>query len=483
MRLQAKTLTPIFSALLVCAALFAIWQTQLRGNDAGAALASGLLLVLSLLFARYVLRVPYASGAMVYLILLGLFHLGLVVPWALGIYDISRTPSFTPHGLSRSIALINYAIISFDLGLVIAQFAGKGRRANLLKRSANDAENHEVYVAGCLLLAAGIIMFIVGLIGLDPLGYFRLTYSETFRLRAESDPRLFGSGITIAFIGLSIAAAGASTRRFRIVSAVGAVWLISLMYWGFRGPALIAAIVVYIIARKKGLSIPRSAPLAAVGCALLILPVLRAGRESPLNERFSQLSLKDFNILDGPAEMGMSIRPLVETIDLIGPNDFRWGKTYWLGLEGIVPNLALRWEASSTRAEDELPPSHWITAIVDPWSYKNYGGMGFSAVAEPYMNFGVGGVVVYFGLLAFLLVWLEQISARNSFALAAWALILGPLLWTTRNDSSNFFRSAVWGLLTLAVVKALSKAYSRIFDKRNTGLAKLGSGLERAKHV
>lgn len=483
MRLQAKSLTPFFSALLVCVALFAIWQTQLRGNDTGAAIASGLLLVLSLLFARYILGIPYASGAMVYLILLGLFHLGLIVPWALRIYDISRTPSFTPHGLSRSIAMINYAIISFDLGLVIAQFFGKGRRADSPQQSTNDAENHEVYVAGCLLLAAGIIMFIVGLIGLDALGYFRLTYSETFRLRAESDPRLFGSGITIAFIGLSIAAAGASTRRFRIVSAVGAVWLISLTYWGFRGPGLIAAIVVYIIARKKGLAIPRWAPLLAVTGTLFILPVLRAGRESPLNERFSQLSFKDFHILDGPAEMGMSIRPLVETIDLISPNDFRWGKTYWLGLEGIVPNLALRWEASSTRAEDELPPSHWVTAIVDPWSYKNYGGMGFSAVAEPYMNFGVAGVVVYFGLLAFFLVWLERISARNPYALAAWALILGPLLWTTRNDSSNFFRSAVWGLLTLAAVKAFSKGYSRIFDKRTASLAKLASGLERAKHV
>jgi oligosaccharide repeat unit polymerase len=481
-QLRVRTLTPIFSALLVCIASFAIFQTTLRGNDATSAIASSALFIASILFARYILQIPLASGAMVYLILLGLFHLGLVVPWALGIYDISRAPSFTPHGLSRSIALINYSVIAFDLGLVLALFVGK-QPANVLRQPSIDPENHEVYIAGCLLLAAGIVMFVVGLIGLDPLGYFRLTYSETFRLRAESDPRLFGSGITISFIGLSIAAAGASQKRFRLVAIMGAVWLISLMYWGFRGPGLIAAIVVYIIARKKRLHVPKWALLLALATALLILPVLRSGRESPLNKRFSQLSFKDLNIWDGPAEMGMSIRPLLETIDLIGPGDFRWGKTYWIGMQGIVPNLALRWESSASPREDDLPPNHWITAMVDPWSYKNYGGIGFSAIAEPYMNFGVAGVLTYFVFLAYFLIWLEQLSVRNRYALAAWALILGPLLWTTRNDFSNFFRSAVWGLLTLAAVKAISVAYANVLDRSASHPAKLTSRLQRVKHV
>ena len=181
--------------------------------------------------------------------------------------------------------------------------------------------------------------------------------------------------------------------------------------------------------------------------------------------------------------MGMSIRPLVETVDLMGAKDFRRGKTYLLGIEGIVPNLALRWEASSKEPEDELPPSHWITAMVDPWTYKNYGGMGFSAIAEPYMNFGVPGVVLYFIVLAFFLVWLEQVSIRNSYTLAAWALILGPLLWTTRNDFSNFFRPAGWGLLTLVVVRAYSRTYLSIFNKREPVISKFNSNLERIKNV
>jgi oligosaccharide repeat unit polymerase len=480
--LRTNTVLPICFAALVCTAALAVWQTTFRGADAAASVTAGLLFFASLLFSRYMLRIPWASGAMVYLLLLGLFHLGLVVPWALGVYDISRAPTFVPQGLSRSIALIDYALIAFDVGLILAIYVSK-LQPNVLRQTTNDPESHEVYTAGCLLLGAGITMFMVGLIGLDPLGYFRLTYSETFRLRAESDPRLFGSGITIAFIGLSIAAAGASRRYFRVVATGGALWLTGLVYWGFRGPALIAVIIVYIIARKKGVTIPGWAPLSAVVAVLLILPVLRTAREAPLNERFAQLSFRDFNLLDSPAEMGMSIRPLVETIDLVGPKNYRYGRTYWIGILGIVPNLALRWENSSTQREEDLPPNHWITVVVEPWTYKNYGGMGFSAIAEPYMNFGVGGVIVYFVLLSCFLVWLEQLSVRNSYALAAWALVLGPLLWTTRNDFSNFFRSAAWGLLTLVGVKTLSIAYGNLLGKAKTQAVSRVSGLERVTHV
>jgi O-antigen polysaccharide polymerase Wzy len=482
MPLKSKDLTPVFAAVWVCVAVFAIWQTSLRDSDGASAIAAGLLLITSLLFSRYLLYIPFASGPMVYLILLGIFHLGLIVPWAFGFYDISRTPSFTPYGLSRSIALIDYSVVAFSLGMFFA-FTSVKKRVTLLNQTSTDTEDRNVYIAGCLMLGAGIAMFVVGLIGLEPLAYFRLTYSETFRLRAESDPRFFGSGITIAFIGLSVAAAGASRSRFRVVSAIGVIWLGGLMYWGFRGPALIAALIVYIIARKKSLQVPRWMPILAALALLILLPILRAGREIPLNNRLANLSLDDFNILDAPAEMGMSIRPLVETVDLLGPKDFRLGKTYWIAVKGIVPNLALRWEASSTESELDLPPSHWITAMVDPWTYKNYGGMGFSAIAEPYMNFGVPGVIAYFFLLSFLLIFLERLSIRSAYSLAAWALILGPLLWTTRNDFSNFFRPAAWGLLTLAAVKLFSEGYSNFLKKRYPRLSKLNPKLVRVKHV
>ena len=72
------------------------------------------------------------------------------------------------------------------------------------------------------------------------------------------------------------------------------------------------------------------------------------------------------------------------------------------------------------------------------------------------MNFGTWGVIIFFLLLAFLLIQLERISIRSSYALAGWALILGCLLlWTTRNDFSIFFLPGCLGVFVLRSRRSL----------------------------
>jgi len=401
-----------------------------------------------------------------YLALLGLFHLGLVVPSALFGYDFSRAFWFEAHDLSRVMALIIYAVVAYQIGILAASHPRASPGQGLTIDSTN-LDRWDLFVSGSTLFVTGALMFVFGLIGLDPTGYLRLTYSETYRLSAESDPRFFGTGIMFGAIGLSVAAAGATKRQFRFVFPAAGLWILMLLFWGFRGPALLAGAVVCAVAIKKGIHFSKYFPWLCAAGLLLILPLVRVVREQPPSERFTQFPLGEFNLLDGPAEMGASIRPLIETMAAIGPANYRFGRTYWLGIKEIIPNLALRWQSPDTESTDDLPPNLWITSIADPWLYRNYGGIGFSAIAEPYMNFGIAGVVAYFFLLAFFLVKFEQVALRNSYALAAWAVILGPLLWTTRNDSSNFFRPAVWGLLFVAVVRILSGGY--MFIRRSGG--------------
>ena len=396
----------------------------------------------------------FTSAPMFYLVLLGLFHLGLVLPWTLGLYDITKAPWFYPHGLTRALTLIVYSILAFQAGLFAAS-AALGPTKNSVPEEARQLENTQVFAVGLLLLIAAVWMFVVGLIGIDPISYFRINYSEIFRLEAETDPRFFGSGITVGFIGSCLAMGGASKRQLLFGFAAVGVWISILFYFGFRSPALIVGLMVYAVALKKNVSFPNWFPWAAAVFLLVAIPVEATVREEPLNER-SFSNIEAVNILDGPAEMGSSIRPLIKTLDLVGPDSYRLGRTYLEGIKGIVPNLALRWEPSSTETIDELPPSRWITAIVDPWLYKNYGGLGFSAVAEPYMNFGPLGVVLFFLGLAFLLVWLEHLSFHSAYSLACWALVVGSLLWTIRNDFSSFFRPAVWGILCLAAIRLFS---------------------------
>jgi hypothetical protein len=391
-------------------------------------------------------------------------HLGLATLWALGIYDVSRVPWFATYGLSPALALVTYSILAYQTGLIVAAVESREVKPPH-KSEVPHLENRSLFLVGAGLFFLGVVMFVAGLVGLNPTGYFRLTYSDTFRLRAESDPRFFGSGITLVLIGLSLAIAGAPRRRLPAVFWGAGLWCLFLFYLGFRGPALIAGLIVCAVALKKGVSLPRWLPWLAAASLLLAVPIVHVLREEPMNERSLGISMTGFSLLDGPAEIGSAIRPLVETCSLIDPGSYRYGATYLIGLKGILPNLAVHWEAPSTGSIDSLPPNHWITAVADPWSYENYGGMGFSAVAEPYMNFGIVGVISYFFLLALMLVRLEQVAIRSSEALACWGVVLGPLLWTTRNDFTNFFRPAAWGLLCIGAVLFFSRDHTW-FPKR-----------------
>jgi len=469
MRFQSTYLEPIFLVAWSCVALIAIWQYHIGLNDSSAALVAAAVLLASLVFSRFVLRLPLNTAPILYLSLLGLFHLGLVVPWALGIYDIARTPWFVPYGLSRGLALFTYAIVAYQIGLVLALRAIR-QTARPLGWESRGVEDPRVFMGGSFLFISGAAMFAIGISLLPSRGFDRLIYSVTFRLRAESDPRFFGAGMLIAFIGLCIAAAGASRRQMRATYWYTGVLFITLFYLGFRGPAITAALLVYAVAFKKGVRLPRWLPVVAVAVLLVAVPLISIMREEPLNERSLSSSLSRINILDGPAEVGESIRPLVETADLIGPGNYRLGKTYLIAIKGILPNLSFRWQAPATESVEDLSPNHWITAMVDPWARKNDQGIGFSGVAEPYMNFGMAGIVVYFALLALLLVRLEQVSIRSAYALASWALVVGPLLLaSTRNDYTNVLRPVVWGLLFLGAIYTLSNAYRAVghFGRRD----------------
>jgi oligosaccharide repeat unit polymerase len=462
---QITFMRPIFVAAWSCVSILAIWQIKVGRSDTSAVMVAAAVLLASLLLSSFGLHLPITTAPMLYLILLGLFHLGLVVPWVLGAYDINRVPWFTPYGLSRALALITYSLLAYQFGL-LAALRGEAFSDDSTVEHEWKFQDSKLFAVGNSLFLLGALMFVVGLIQLDPVGYYKLTYYDTFRLRAESDPRLFGAGIMFASIGSCLAVAGAPKRKLWFTFLSTGTWAFILFYLGFRGPAIIICLVVYTLSLKKGIEFPRWFPWLCFVLLLVAIPIIGMVRDEPLNDRTFDNSI---NILDAPAEMGQSIRPLIETESLIGPTDYRHGKTYLIALKSIIPNLAFRWQASSTEVLDDLPPSQWITALADPWTYKNYGGMGFSAIAEPYMNFGVAGVVGYFLLLAYALVRLEQVSIRSSYALATWGLILGPMLWTTRNDSSNFFRPVVWGLLLLAVLWICSTGISFLARKKRDG--------------
>ncbi len=123
------------------------------------------------------------------------------------------------------------------------------------------------------------------------------------------------------------------------------------------------------------------------------------------------------------------------------------GRSYASALGRIVPNVGRR----VSRERRDESPGGWATMHAERWLYDHGGGIGFSGVAEPYLNFGTAGVVILFLLLGLVVQQWEQWLEREPYRAAIGAATFGFVLWTVRNDASELFRSIV---IACAVVAA-----------------------------
>jgi hypothetical protein len=424
------------------------------GDDRTAALAGLASLACAALVALRVLRLPWHSAGLLYLGLLGLFHFGLTGLWALGVPASGLPLWFNSWDLAPALTMSILAVACYQLGLTAATWRWGARKA------ASRAPLHNQWMFRCGLLATAVGLAAMFL-GAWQIGFNRLadaSYLESYQLTKTYDPRLLISSLQIVPMGLYLAAAAAPTRRVKLVLAVGLAWGAFIFLVGYRGHAVAPLAVLLALAEKRGAGVPRQWLAAGAVLLLLAVPAARVAREKSLSER----SLLDLTSQTSPlaaiGEMGGSIRPLVHTLVLMETEDPRWGYTYWQAARMIAPNLALSWQDGGYQPIEKLPPSHWVTRIVEPWIYERHGGLGFSAVAEPYMNFGVPGVIAYFLALGIALVRFEPGADSTPTGLAIWAMALGPLLWTARNSYTVFLRPAVWGFLLVLAARALSRA-------------------------
>jgi len=396
------------------------------------------------------------SAPAVYLAVFGVFHLGLATPWALGL-SAGQLPSWLLHSrLTPALALVLAALWAFYLGVGAAAF--RGAKSPHRRRPAISPRDDVSFHCGLVVTLLGCAAL---LWGVRMLGFERManaTYFETYRLARTYDPRFFVTSLHLVPMGLYLAAASASRPRLRLVAGFAVLWAICVFGLGFRGFALVPLVALATVFDKRGVRIPRAALAASVATALLAIPAVHSMRANPLMQRSMNdlaVGVRPFEALQ---EMGGSLRPLVHTIELMANEPYRRGTTYLGALRLIAPNLSLIWRGDDYLELEDLPPSHWVSKLAAPWSYRNYGGLGFSAVAEPYMNFGPAGVAGWFLLLGWGLARLDRQADARTASLAVLAMLLGPMLWATRNTMAVFFRPAVWGLAVALAASLLSRS-------------------------
>ena len=101
-----------------------------------------------------------------------------------------------------------------------------------------------------------------------------------------------------------------------------------------------------------------------------------------------------------------------------------------------------------------LNPSQWAAVQVYGFSVAIYDnlGTGFSAVAEPYMNFGLIGVLAYFLILGVLLGRMDRSNLPLEYAWLFFGTFLHwHLLLTVRNEFGNFTKPSSFILICIGI--------------------------------
>ena len=226
---------------------------------------------------------------------------------------------------------------------------------------------------------------------------------------------------------------------------------LSMLTMGFRAWGMLSLIALAYIIHRTVRPIGRAAVFTTMGLLLMLLPLIGATRNTALTdldlrkigEAYETIGSPVFSLL---SETGGSAATVAWTMELVpAEREFGWGSSYATSATSVVPNLV-----GGTHVSTEKSLSSWLVWRVSPENAAIGGGIGFSALAELYLNFGfLVGSVVALGLGA-LMGWANLQFERYRYdpvVSAAGAVLLTFLPMYARSDSSMLFRPLLWFVL------------------------------------
>jgi hypothetical protein len=213
----------------------------------------------------------------------------------------------------------------------------------------------------------------------------------------------------------------------------------------------------------------------------VVFPFVRATRGLTAAER-ATTSLSE--AVDGPffvasvEEMGSSIESVAYTVELVPSyRTYDLGVGFAYALFTVVPSLFWSRHPSTARGT----PSMWLTQTVDPYTADEGGNLGFSFVADAYLNFGAPGVPLFALLMGFAIGRLSRWAEGSAARLATVATFIPYLLFSARAEMDILPRPLVWYAfcpyaLYLLVRRALQALPSIRSDVRASGAQAHPSG-------
>jgi len=423
--------------------------------------------------------------ASIYIITLVFFHLGITIPDAFGtLPNVSWSTGQLAPWLERA-----GWYTTLSLGLMGTGYSLFMKRKKIpsgpFSIEKNDKYLSVAFIYGVGLLTAAFIFFGFAIFSYGNL----LEYSRVDFFRGKTDTRglgvflmVFPSAIILLFIG--------ARKTIEKIIAYPLVFfgVIILIISGYRTFVFFPMMVAAVLWVKTGRKIPNIIAIAAILFVLVAIPIIgnlrSAGNYASIDKKLIEESSKGTSLMQSFGTMGQTAGVLAQVFRLVPEYDsYQYGHSYFLALRNSIPNIGFT-PSKSQRIEaiknlhidpnsiEKTIPSDWITYRLARDKYLRGEGLGFSAIGEPYLNFGIFGVFLYFLILGMLLGKFDSTNMNNSAnALIFAGALYWPFVQTVRNDFVNFVKPLVFITLILFAWRLARGIFMVFYRKRDHDLS------------
>jgi oligosaccharide repeat unit polymerase len=320
-------------------------------------------------------------------------------------------------------------------------------------------------ITGWLLLAASIVPTVM-LFNSSFSLVMDYGYMSLFRNMNSMSTALALSAFLVP--GIIFLLAGSAKRRGTQIFCLTATAAYAGIYLflGARGSAAMVCVAVAWIYDRGIRRIPRMLIAALALAAMVIFPLVRETRLTggryrlSLEEQIQTLSNLENPLTASVSEMGHSLVTVTHTLALVPESrPFDYGTSYLYAATAILPNLG--WTVHPSVAHGLL--SDWLVKTVDPFIAAAGGGLGFSFIAEAYLNFGWFGGPLWLGVVGFALSWLFlKADGADPARQALAASFLSFFFVFARGEAAIVIRGLVWyALLPYVFAVLLTNRRSR----------------------
>jgi oligosaccharide repeat unit polymerase len=415
-----------------------------------------------ILWSWYALRGTLFEPYPLFMISAGLFNGGQAILEVFGLNEAGvLSGRVSPDLITPALFLVALCTMALHTGALLS--LQKARTQTVITRDAT-ARCRAARMAGWMMLGvAAVPLFSLLSSSLSLV----LDYGYMGMYRREDSVSVTQALSGFAVPGIIFLLAGSPRRRwthvFCLVLAVG--YTVIYLFLGSRSSAAMGCIAVAWVFERSIRRIPRSVIAGLALGALLIFPLVRETRGMSGRDRLSVgnevevLSNLENPVADSLSEMGHSLITITHTLQLVpSVRNYDYGASYLYAALTMVPNLG--WEVHPTIAHGIL--SDWLIRTVDPTVAAAGGGLGFSFVAEAFLNFGWFGGPLWLGLLGFGLG--KTFSLADSDDPAKHALVasfLSFFLVFARGEAATVVRGLVWYAVVPYILAELLTARNR----------------------